>query len=60
MKQRYSQQYVARVGEVRVSLVQAGEDFYRCPLTAVQVPTEQLDILLAPVWARLERSRRAC
>lgn len=30
--------------------VQAGGDHYLCPLTAIQVPGEQLDALLAPVW----------
>lgn len=31
--------------------VHAGGDRYLCPLTAIQVPAEHLDALLAPVWA---------
>jgi transposase len=31
--------------------VQAGGDYYLCPLTAIQVPTEQWTALLTPVWA---------
>jgi len=31
--------------------VHAGGDHYLCPLTAIQVPPEQFDALLAPVWA---------
>jgi transposase len=31
--------------------VHAGGDHYLCPLTAIQVPAEHLDALLAPVWA---------
>lgn len=31
--------------------VQAGGDYYLCPLTAIQVPPEQWTVLLTPVWA---------
>jgi len=32
--------------------VQAGGDYYLCPLTAIQVPPEQWTVLLTPVWAQ--------
>lgn len=32
------------------AFVEAGNDFYLCPLTRVQVPQEELDRYLEPVW----------
>ena len=36
--------------ETRADIV-AHDDYYLCPLTALQVPTTELDRLLRPVWA---------
>jgi transposase len=32
------------------AFLQAGQDFYLCPLSALQVPADKLDAYLAPVW----------
>jgi len=34
------------------SFIQAGGDFYLCPLSAVQLPPEELETYLRPVWAK--------
>lgn len=33
------------------AFVQAGDDFYLCPLSQTQLPPEELEAYLAPVWA---------
>jgi transposase len=33
------------------SFVQAGGDFYLCPLSVVQLPAEELETYLRPIWA---------
>lgn len=44
------------IGDAKMSaaetraFVEAGNDFYLCPLTRVQVPEEELDRYLEPVW----------
>ncbi len=34
------------------AFVQAGGDFYLCPLSEIQLPAETLDAYLAPVWTK--------
>src|SRR5499426_302194 len=32
------------------AFIQAGGDYYLCPLSAIQLPAERLEVYLAPVW----------
>ena len=33
------------------AFVEAGEDYYLCPLSESQLPAEELEVYLKPVWS---------